>query len=92
MGQNWLYLLVKAFKNCSFSEQATNLIQFGSLYDLRNFCLELQLVKQNACLIEVRDGGRGEGEQNPILFGNCINFGLYETMKKEFTYTQLKFK
>lgn len=36
MGQNWLYLLVKAFKSGSFSEQATKVIQYDNLCDLQN--------------------------------------------------------
>lgn len=68
------------------------MIQYDSLYALHNFCLELQSVEQSVCLIGVPDGFRGQSKQSPALFGNCINTGLYQTMKEDFTDTQLRFR
>lgn len=77
MGQNWLYLLVKAFENCSFSEKANNVIQYGSLYGLHHSCLELQLVKQSICQTGVQEGGG-------------VSKTLYIVWEQEFVCIQLK--
>lgn len=73
MGQNWLYLLVKAFKSDSFSEQATKVIQYDNLCDLQNlFGISINQRKH----IFNRSSRWGEVGRFPVFLWNCVNTGL----------------
>lgn len=62
------------------------------IHVIYKICLELQLIKENTCLIGVQDGGR---LGNSLYFCGTVlilDFKVSETMKQKFTHIQLEFR